>query len=159
MRFYIVPALAIAATLGACGQRDGEGTTVSIDAGNGAARVDGSTGEVTLDTPLINGSIKLPKLDLTADNFEIGGVHLFPGTRIGAMNVNAKGDEDGVVRLSFDSPAKLETVRDWLRSEFEKAGTKVEVQGDTLSGTTDGERFRIDLKPAGDRATGTVTIG
>lgn len=34
-----------------------------------------------------------------------------------------------------------------------------DVQGDTLHGTADGENFRIDLKPAADRATGTVTIG
>ena len=43
--------------------------------------------------------------------------------------------------------------------EFAKAGTTVKVSGNTLSGDTDGEPFRIDLQPAGDRAAGTVTIG
>lgn len=156
----LIPSLALAALLLAgCGRSDEEGTSMSIDAGNGTARVNGGTGEVTLDTPLIKGSIKLPKFDLTADNFEIGGVHLFPGTKIGAMNVNATGEGEEIVRVAFDSPASLATVREWLRGEFAKAGTRVEVQGDTLRGTTEDKNFRIDLKPAGDRATGTVTIG
>ncbi|WBH17499.1 hypothetical protein [Sphingomonas radiodurans] len=159
MRSMVFPLVAALLALTGCGSTDGDGTSVSIDAGNGAARVDGGTGEVTLDTPLIKGSLKLPKFNLTADNFEIGGVHLFPGTKINTMNVNARGEGEGVVRVAFDSPATAATVRDWLRGEFEKQGTKVEVQGDTLRGTSDGENFLIDLKPAGERAKGTVTIG
>lgn len=159
MRSMILPLAVATLMLAGCGRPDDAGTSVSIDAGNGAARVNGSAGEVTLDTPLIKGTIKMPRFDLTADNFDIGGVHLFPGSKIGAMNVNASGEGDGVVRVAFDSPATLPVVRDWLRTQFEKAGTKVDVQGDTLRGKTDDQDFRIELKPAGERATGTVTIG
>jgi hypothetical protein len=158
IRTMIFPLVAALALTG-CDSPDGNGTSVSIDAGNGAARVDGATGEVTLDTPLIKGSLKLPTFALTADNFEIGGVHLFPGTKIGLMHVNGTGEGDGMVRVAFDSPASVATVRDWLRSEFEKAGTRVEIKEDTLQGTAEDKKFRIDLAPAGERATGTVTIG
>lgn len=151
--------LGAALALAGCGSPDGNGTSVSIDAGNGAARVDGATGAVTLDTPLVKGSLKLPTFALTADNFEIGGVHLFPGTKIGSMNVNGTGEGDGRVRMTFDSPASVATVREWLRTEFDKAGTRVEIKGDTLQGMAEDKKFRIDLAPAGERATGTVTIG
>lgn len=158
MRTMIVP-LGVALALAGCGRPDGDGTSVSIDAGNGAARVDGATGEVTLDTPLVKGSLKLPTFALTADNFDIGGVHLFPGTRIGSMNINGTGANDGMVRVAFDSPAPVATVRDWLRAEFEKAGTRVEIDGNSLQGMAEDKKFRIDLTPAGERAKGTVTIG
>ncbi len=159
MRILMIAAAAM--TLTACDVSGGnEGTSVSIDAGNGAASVNGGTGEVTLDTPLVKGSFKLPKIQFTADNFDINGVHLYPGTRIGAMNVDAgRGEGDGLVRVQFDSPAAVATVRDWLRREFEKAGTQVTVAGDSLTGDTEGKTFRIDLRPQGDRAAGTVTIG
>lgn len=160
MRSLLLPVALCAFGLAACDRQDGQGTTVSIDAGNGAASINGATGEVKLDTPLLKGSIKLPRMQFTGDNFEINGVHLYPGTKIGAMNVNAGGNEgDGVVRMSFESPAAVDTVRDWLAGEFAKAGTTVKVSGNTLSGDTDGKPFRIDLQPAGDRAAGTVTIG
>lgn len=146
--------------LAGCDVSSDKGTSVSIDAGNGVAAVNGGTGEVTLDTPLLKGSFKLPKIQFTADSFDINGVHLYPGTKIGAMNVNAgDGEGDGLVRMQFESPAAVATVRDWLRSEFEKVGTQVKVDGNSLSGDSEGKTFRIDLKPNGDRAAGTVTIG
>lgn len=151
--------LAAACLLAACGGPNDGGATMSIDTGNGTAQIDGSTGQVTLDTPLIKGSVKLPRLDIAAENFEIGGVRLFPGTKIGAVNINGRGEGDGIVRVAFDSPAAIGTVRDWLVQQFQQAGTKVEVRGDSLTGAAEGKKFRIDLKPAGDRATGEVTIG
>lgn len=147
-----------AVSLAACDRSADEGTSVSIDAGNGAATVNGATGDVTVDTPVMKGSFKLPKIQFTADNFDINGVHLYPGSKIGAMNVNADSG-GGRVRVQFESPASVATVRDWLRAEFKKAGMRVDVAGDSVSGTSDGEPFRIDLQPKRDVAAGVVTIG
>lgn len=147
--------------LAACsGSEDGTSITINTDNGSGAA-LDGETGEVKIDTPVFQGSFKLPKMQLTADNFDIDGVKLYPGTKIGALNVaaNGKGGKDGVVTLKFESPASATTVRDWLKGEFEKAGNAVTIDGNGLRGTTDGDPFRIDLVPNGERASGTVTIG
>lgn len=156
MRALMVTVAAI--SLAACGRSGDEGTSVSIDAGNGSAAVDGATGEVTVDTPMMKGSFKLPKIQFTADNFEINGVHLYPGTKIGAMDVNAD-DGGGRVRVKFASPAPVATVRDWLSTEFEKAGMRVDATGNSVSGTSDGKPFRIDLRPQGNQAAGEVTIG
>jgi len=147
--------------LAACGG-SGDGTSITLNADNGSgAAIDGKSGEVKIDTPVFQGTFKLPKMNLTADNFDINGVKLYPGTKIGAFNVaaNGAGGKDGVVTLTFDSPASATTVRDWLKGEFEKAGNAVTIDGNGLRGTTDDEPFRIDLVPNGERASGTVTIG
>ena len=160
MRVIDFASVAAAMLLIGCDVGDKGGTSVSIDAGNGVATADGGTGEVTLDTPLIKGSFQLPTVQFTAENFDINGVHLYPGTKINAVNVNADGGAgEGLVRLRFESPASVDVVRDWLRAEFAKAGTSVSVNGNTLIGTTEDERFRIDLRPAGQQAAGSVTIG
>ena len=52
MRSLLLPVTLCAFGLAACDRQDGQGTTVSIDAGNGAASINGATGEVKLDTPL-----------------------------------------------------------------------------------------------------------
>ncbi len=156
----------LAAPLSACG--DGkEGTTIAIKAtdtdGNFVAGVDGKTGRIAIDAPGFKGSIALPKIKLDASNFDMNGVHLYPGSTIGSMNVDAnKGDDgqDGTVRVSFDSPADPATVRDWFRDKLNHAGFSVTADGNGLTGTTDEKKpFKLDLAPAGaGHAQGTITI-
>lgn len=150
---------AAALPLAACDKHEGEGSTIAINAGNAAASMDGKTGQVSIDTPLFKGSLDLPKIDLTAENFDINGVHLYPGSRIGAVNINARGDDGGAVSVKFDSPGSVDQVREWLKGQFDKAGTAVKVDGNVLSGKAEDKAFKIELTPAGDRATGTATIG
>lgn len=157
-RLLLVP-VALSIALAGCGRSDDAGSSVTINADGGGAAMNGSSGEVSIDTPIFKGSLKLPKFDLTADNFDINGVHLYPGSKIGNVNVNAQGNDDGIVSMTFDSPASVDTVRDWLAAEFAKKGTKVSVDGNRLKGETEDKAFSIDLTPAGDRATGKVTIG
>lgn len=158
MRFLLMPVALLALPMTGC-DRGGEGTSISINGNSAGASVDGKSGEVKIDTPVFKGSFNLPKMNLTADNFDINGVHLYPGSRIADMNINARGEGDGVVSVKFDSPATPATVRDWFVKEFEKAGVKVSTDGNGLTGTTDDKPFRIDLSPQGERAAGTVTIG
>ena len=159
----ILPALAVVSTtvtLSAC-DRGERGASISIDADGNDAQVNASGGNVSIDTPVFKGSFQMPKLDLTAENFDVNGVRLYPGSRIGGVNVDADGGagRDGTVTVRFDSPADVTTVRDWFVAEFRKAGVTVTPAPDGVSGRTEDKPFRIELTPAGQRAQGVVTIG
>jgi hypothetical protein len=148
----VVP-LAIGLPLAACDGHDA-GTTISI-AGN-------SSGQVKVDLPGFQGTFKLPKIQLTADNFDLNGVHLPPGSKISGFNVDAgRKDDDGRVRIAFDSPMGAEAVRGWFAERLPKAGFAVRADGAGLVGTTDDKKpFALRLGETGaERATGTITIG
>lgn len=151
----------------------GKGTSISINTsdgdGNGSLDVD-SGGHATIDTPFFKGKVSIPKLKLDASNFDMNGVHLYPGSTIEGMNVDAQGgsddaksekDDNGTVRVSFTSPATPATVRDWFRDKLTAAAFKVAPSGTGLTGTTkDGKPFTLDLTPAGaDKAKGVIKIG
>ena len=151
--------------LAACGSK--EGASISINTsdsdGNVVAAVDGK-GETTIDTPFFKGKITIPKLKIDASNFDMNGVHLYPGSTIGGMNIEAHDrpgkEDDGNVRVSFSSPAAPATVRDWFKEKLTAAGFKLTAKGDGLSGTTDeGKPFTLDLTPDGaDKSKGVITL-
>jgi hypothetical protein len=154
MRAFLIVSLGLVLPLAAC---DGakEGTTILINStdsdGNVVAGVDGTTGKVSIDSPMFKGQFTLPKIKLDAKNFEMNGVHLYPGSTIGSMNVNAKPDQDdkdggGTVRVQFDSPADPATVRDWFKDQLNSHGFNVTASGNGLTGTTDEKKpFKLDL--------------
>ncbi len=156
--------VALALPLAACGSHDrDEGTTITLNAGdadgNVTAAMDGETGKVSLDLPGFSANIDLPKIQLDASDFDLNGVHLYPGSTITTMNIDGKGD-NGAVRIGFDSPAAPETVRDWFAPKLKNAGFTLHTEGTGLAGTTDeGKPFSMTLAPAGgDRSTGTITL-
>lgn len=160
--------LAALLPLAACGSD--KGTTVSINASGADGNVSFGTdanGHVAIDSPVFKGKITLPKLQLDADNFDMNGVHLYPGSTISGMNVDARegaGDvkgDDAHVRVQFASPAAPATVRDWFKGKLDAAGFTVSADGAGLSGTTDEDKpFKLDLTPGGsDKTKGVITIG
>jgi len=169
----LAAALLLTATLSACdGSKDG--TTISFNSsdsdGNVAAKVDGNSGAVSINTPGFSGKINLPKLHLDSKDFEMNGVHLYPGSTISTMNIDAhsggKADDDddddngGTVRVSFASPASAATVRDWFQQKLSAAGFTVSASGDGLVGTTNEKKpFKLDLTPDGaDKSKGIITV-
>lgn len=151
--------------LAACdGAKDGTSITLNGDDGNVTASI-GNSGQMAVSVPGFSGSIKLPKLKLDSDNFDMNGVHLYPGSSISGMNIDAHNkageDSDGQVRVSFESPAQPGAVRDWFQQKLNAAGFKVAPNGSGLSGTTDEDKpFKLDLAPEGsDKARGTILIG
>lgn len=157
--------MATALPLAACDQPD-QGTSITFT-GNGSdgdavAAMDGRTGRVNIDVPGFQGSFKLPKVRLTADNFDLNGVHLCPGSTISGFNIDARGkDEDGRVRVSFDSPAPPGMVRDWFQERLAKAGYTLRPEGGGLTGATEEKKpFSLKLDNAGaGHARGTILIG
>ena len=150
----------LAMPLAAC-DRSGEGTSVSInaDGGNVLGAVDAKSGQVKIAVPGFSGQIKLPRIQLDADNFDLNGVHLYPGSTIDKLDVAGK-DEAGSLRVRFTSPAPADQVRGWFQDRLGKAGFTLRQNGAGLTGTTDDHQpFRLDLADDAGKAKGTITVG
>ncbi|MBX3595876.1 hypothetical protein [Sphingomonas sp.] len=155
-------ALPLAVALTACGG-DGESTTVSIKGGDGnAAASIGKDGTVSVKAPGFEGSIKLPKFKIGAENFEIDGVKLYPGSTISSLNIDDKSeaDGDGSVHVVFDAPADAKQVTDWFREQMEGAGFTVTGKQTELAGkTSEGSAYTLKLDPAGaGKSRGTLAV-
>lgn len=145
-----------------------DGTSISINTsdsdGSVLAGFDGN-GEAAIETPFFKGKMKLPNVKLDASNFDMNGVHLYPGSTIGSVNITAKDKpnaaEDGHVRVAFTSPASPTAVRDWFKAKLTAAGFTLTPEGNGLTGkTNEGEPFALDLVADGsDTAKGVITIG
>jgi len=168
-RIILATAL-LALPLAACGgHNDKDGTTIQFNEDGVDGNVSGSmdaSGKIAIDAPGFSGSLKLPKLHLDADDFDMNGVHLYPGSSVTGMNINAHdggkgGDSDGAVTLTFASPARPDAVQGWFLDRLNKADFSVKTDGTGLSGfTNDKKPFRLDLSPDGaDKAKGIITIG
>lgn len=159
-RTTILRPLLAALALSAC-DRSPQGTSITLNSADGEtlASVDGKSGEVKLALPGFQGAFKLPKVSLDADNFELNGVHLYPGSTI--RNVDVGNGRDKAFTMTFDSPADPATVRNWFRDRMGEADFTLNDQGGVLVGKTAEEKpFRLDLRPSGGgRSTGTITLG
>ncbi|MET0310067.1 MAG: hypothetical protein ABW023_15275 [Sphingomonas sp.] len=163
-RLVLLP-LALTFALAAC---DGSGTNISINAkddeGNTLLSTD-ANGQVDIKVPGFSGSIRLPKIHMDAEDFEINGVKLYPGSTIDDFRADAQdrsGNDDlGKVSIRFRSPATPTAVRDWFRDNMTKQGFKVETRSNGLSGTTDdGQPFSIALDTDGDgKSKGRMQVG
>lgn len=125
---------------------------------------DGNGASLSLDLPGIKGNIDLPKAKVNGADFDLNGVKLYPGSKIGKLNLGfsgaGKGDGNAVVDVTFESPATPDKVRDYFKERLPKAGFKLEDAGLGFTGKTDeGKPFAMELKPAGaDRTAGTIHI-
>jgi len=166
MRASLFALAAPLALLAGCGGDD-KGTSISITGNDNegkpaAASIDGESGKVKIDVPGFAANITLPKIQLDADNFDIGGVKLYPGSTVTAMNIDAgkKAGNADTVRISFDSPADPATVKAWFVEKMKAESFTVADAATGLSGKTDdGDAFTLTLTPgATGHSTGTIDI-
>lgn len=162
-----LPLLLLPLALAAC---DGKGTSISINAhsdeGDNAVFAM-NNGAVSVKSDGFEGSFKVPNIKMTAENFDMNGVKLYPDSTITSFNVDATdhpGDkkDEGKVTAAFTSPAALATVQAWFRDKLTAKGFKFGEKGNGFAGTTDdGERFTIDLSADGSAKTSgkMVVIG
>jgi hypothetical protein len=154
--------LPLATALAACGGGE-EGTSISIQGDNGSVTAQADKdGKVSVKAPGFEGSIKLPKFSIGAENFEIDGVKLYPGATISSLNIDDRqdGTDKGGVKVSFDAPAEATRVRDWFREQMEGAGFTVTGNRDELTGKTkSGSPYTLKIDGAGDtKSRGTLTV-
>lgn len=157
--------LPLMAALAACGGGTGEGNgaSISVKSGEGDATIKADKdGRVAVKVPGFEGSIKLPKFDLKAENFDVDGLKLYPGSTIASLNVDANRDAGGedTVRVQFESPAAAGPVRSWFEEQMQTAGFTVAAKDGQLSGKTgEGSDFTLKVDPAGDsKSRGTLTV-
>lgn len=163
----LIPLAAAALALAACGEHDGNSTSISFSGNSSDGAVSGgidSSGNLKIDANGFKADLKLPKFSVDANNFEMNGVHLYPGSTISSINVNGGQDEDkdpGKVRVAFTSPANAATVRDWLKERLGKAGFTLSADGAGLTGKTDdGKPFALKLSDQGaNKSSGTIDMG
>lgn len=157
--------LLLAVPLAACGGSEGTSLSINTQDADGGVRITAdANGQAEIDTGGFKGSIKLPSIKLDAADFEVDGMKLYPGSKIRTFNVDAAegaaGNDQGLVSVAFESPAAIQTVREWFDSEMAKSGFKVEARGQGFAGTTrDGESVTLDLAPGdGDSTVGKLTV-
>lgn len=152
--------------LAAC---DGAGTNISLsgnsESGEGNVSIKtGADGGVSIEAPGVSINTKLPKINLTAEDFDVNGLKLYPNSAIRELNAvgNDKLGEkqDNHVTIAFDSPAPLATVQAWFRDNLAKQGFKVEARGNGFAGTTkEGDPFTLELNADGeDKAKGKIEV-
>jgi hypothetical protein len=162
--------------LTACGAKADDatpGTDISIatttdEGGIVKATSDGKTGTVAIDAPGFKANIAMPKLNMGADNFNMNGVNLYPGSKIISMNVDnvmmaagSKGPSGATVRIAFDSPAKPEVVKAWFLDKLVKtAKYKLTATPEGMTGKDEkGNPFTLNLRPGSEgHSIGNMTI-
>jgi hypothetical protein len=157
--------LAIAVGLGACAESkvetakpDPEGK-LELSLNERDEAVSAEPGQVEVKLP---GGLGV-KVDVPGGlgedaKFDIAGVGLYPGAKVGSIAVNAlNADKPGgsaVVNIGFSAPADAAVVADWYEKQFAQKQVAIQRIGDTLKGkTAKGRNFTLAL--TGD-ATGTM---
>ncbi len=176
MSFAVALIPVAAFTLTACGASadDGkEGTSMSINVENDEgqpirASADGKTGVVAINAPGFKAEMAMPKVALGADDFEMNGVKLYPGSKVIALKVDSvmrvagtKDSGGGTFRVIFTSPATPEVVKAWFLDRLTKdAKYKLTADANGMTGTTeDGDPFELILRPVGDgQSNGTIVM-
>lgn len=171
IRFTILAATAVAAiALTGCDRHAGagNGTDISFSSNDADGAVSGGIdkdGNLRINANGFNADVRLPRIALDANNFDMNGVHLYPGSTISSINVAGQDgdreDDKGKVAVAFTSPAAAATVRDWLNERLAKAGYKLSAAGNGLTGTTDkGQSFALKLDDDGaGKSKGAIEIG
>jgi hypothetical protein len=144
-----------------------DGTDSSAEQGTVNIDANSETGQVAVKLPGgIEANVKVPGGDMmNKTDFDIDGVGLYPGAKVGSVNVKAlsgKGEVKGssTVKIGFSAPADAAAVADWYQQQFEAKKIAVSRSGETLTGTTkDGEDFTLALSAAGAGASkGELTL-
>jgi hypothetical protein len=138
------------------------------DSDQGMVNIEGDTesGKVELKLPGgIEANVKVPEGVVGKTDFDIDGVGLYPGAKVGAVNVkaisgNSAGKGTATVKIGFSAPADAAAVADWYQQQFEAKKIAVSRSGETLTGkTSDGDDFILALQSAGTGASkGQLTL-
>jgi hypothetical protein len=146
-----------------------EGKVETEKAAGGVVNIaaDTETGKMEIKLPGgLEAKVNIPEGMADHSKFEVGGVGLYPGAKVGSVNVNATerkhngaAGHNAVVAIGFTAPADAAAVADWYQQQFEAKKVSVRRSGETLTGKTDdGDDFSLALTPAATGSSGLLTI-
>lgn len=180
MRAHILAsALAFATLVSACslksdesgeaaakGANSEDATEVAINVGDKDGGItiksDDDKGRVNLKLPGIDLDVKVPNIDIDAGDVDIGGVAMYPGTKLKSFNIDAgkrAGGEKALVRVAMTFPAAAASVADYYEGAMKQKAVTYTRNGDNFSGKTDdGDRFTLAIAGTGETSTGDMTI-
>lgn len=149
----------------------GTAVSVSVDGDESDAIVDiqgdSETGKMEISLPGgFASKVNVPGGLTDKTKFDIDGVGLYPGAKVGSIKVNAvKRDSDAgkshtaTVKIGFTAPADAAAVADWYQQQFDAKKIAVSRSGETLTGKTeDGDDFTLALTQAASGANGVLTL-
>lgn len=151
--------LSVSLGVTACGSRDKEATATATRDGKSVSGLD-------IDTDGFKANVEIPGLTFGSDSMDLGGMKLYPGSKVRGMRVKATdrdGTKNGSVTVDFTSPAAPAAVSEHLAREAEKAGFTVSgVSPAGLTGTKreDGKDdvFAFALTADGAQTAGQLTM-
>ena len=160
-----IAALASLALLTACNSKseDKERTvskTVVIDQKAVAATGVGENG-FKIDTDDFKASLDIPGMTLGGKDFDIDGMKLLPGSQVRGMKVVSReqnGDKNGVVTVSFTSPATPDAVLSHAEAQAKGEGWTVARTATGLGATKGEKTLAYKVAAAGTATSGTITI-
>jgi hypothetical protein len=113
---------------------------------------------IAFNTPIAEGSVKVPGAMVGHSNFDIDGVKLMPGSNVTGFSVFA-GDKGATVNMAFNAPASPDAVRSYFVDQFKSQGVDARLSGDAVTGTSkDGSPFTITVGPAANGSQGKIEV-
>lgn len=112
-----------------------------------------------------NVSIHTSNMSLSEDNFDLNGIELYPGSKVGDFRLDAQdrkgGEDSGKVAIQFESPAGIDKVEPWFRDTLTKRGYTLAAKGNGLTGTNgEGDSVALELTADGaDKTKGRLEVG
>ena len=124
---------------------------------NVSVQADGN-GHIAFNLPIAQGQVKVPTGMMEHSNFDIDGVKLMPGSKVGGFSLDAH-HENATVNMSFTAPAPPEQVRAYFVDQFKQKGVEAALYGDAVTGKSkDGSPFTIQVSPAPGGSQGKIVI-
>jgi hypothetical protein len=109
--------------------------------------------------------VNIPGLDLGGDHMDIDGMKLFPGTKLGAINVTDRGGpNNGAVDMRFTSPAAPDKVAAYYQAAAGENGftnVKLAASGPKsvlTANKSDGDKLTITMEPGEGGTAGLIQL-
>jgi hypothetical protein len=175
-----VPLILGPLVLAGCGHHAREETTTTVTKdgvttttvttrtrGHHDAADDGKTiSGLNIDTDKFKANLEIPGMSFGADDMDMDGMKLYPGSRVKGVRVKASdrdGDKHGTVTMDFTSPAAPAAVADHMGAQAKKAGFTV--SGASAAGLTgtkaedkEANSFTVTLSASGDATVGQMVM-
>ena len=163
-----VPLLLLAACEMKVGKddRDKDMASVKVGAdGNVAITADEGADGVSLSVPGFEGKMKIPGMELGGDDMDIGGLRLYPGSKLSGINITGQKDgANGRVDMRFTSPAAPDKVaahfaagaraKDFTDIKIADAGGRTAL----TAKNRDGDDLAITMQPVERGTSGRILI-